>query len=77
MIGRRRDDGDGIDLAIVEEAAKVGEGLWLGSSSLFDFRNGPLDVARVDIADGANADVGMGQELPQAARPHAAHANHA
>ena len=74
MIGR--DDRYCIDLLDIEQPAKIAESLRLVPFLFFDQGDGPVEMPLVDIADSADANLGMQHEFLQAAGSLAAYADH-
>ena len=71
-----RDDNDGVDLAIVEDAAKVAEGFRLVPAHFLDLGDRLIGMIAIDIADGGDAGVGVPEELAKPRHALAADADH-
>ena len=70
-----RDDGDRVDFLVVQDAAEVAERLRLVPARLLDFGDRAIDVRAIDVADRADAHVGMLEEVAEAVGAHAADAD--
>ena len=63
-----RDDDYRIDLAIVEDAAKVAKGLRFLSADLLDLGDRSIEMVAIDVADCGDPGVGLLEELAQPRR---------
>ena len=72
-----RDDDHRVDLAVVEDAAKVGKGLRLLSADLLDLGDRSIEMVAIDVADCCDPGVGLLEELAQPRRALESDADHA
>src|SRR5262245_10869366 len=72
----RRDNDDGVDVAVFEHATEVAEGLRLVPADLLDFGGRAVEMGAVDVVDGADAHIGVFEELAEPAHALRADADH-
>ena len=72
-----RDDGDGVNLGVGQDAAEVAVDFRLVPARLLDLGHGAVGVGAIDVADRPDPHIGLREELPEPARALPADADHA